>query len=333
MIAWCLHWLGQTLGAAAHQAERAQAIGEESLVLAQQTGDAWLIGRALTSLGRSARTADDLARAEGYFRDSLVHSRHVGDRLGVAWALEGLGWAAFEQRTYAAAHRYEEERHTIEADLGNKRGMSDALSRLARIALETGDREHARRLGERSLLLARQAGSTGLIAGSLLGRLQLIWGDVEGATALVEESLANSRESGGRAATVDALIAGGWAAVSLGAHTQAQARLAEALLAARNVGYVAGLCGALEGLAGVAAGRGQLEHAARLFGAAAALRATSGWEAHPSDRTLMDSAVTAVHDALGAAAFATAWSAGHDLDLTTVVAVIQNQEHADDTSD
>lgn len=316
LTAWCLHWLGQMVGEWEHDAERARVIGIESLELAQQTGDAWLIGRALTSLGRSARSAYDMARAEGYFRESLVRYRQVRDRLGVAWALEGLGWAAFGQGNYAKARIYEEERRAIEVALGNKRGMSGALCRLARVALETGDLEQARSLGERGLELARQTESTGPIAWSLLlmGRLRLLWSDAEGATSLLQESLALCSEADARSTTIDVLIGLGWAAIIAGEHEQAQTRLTEAMSIAHDVGYGEGFCCALEGLAGVAAGQGQLEQAARLFGVAAARRVTYGCSAHPSDHRLVDPALTAVHDALGTLAFETAWSAGQEFE-------------------
>jgi hypothetical protein len=63
-------------------------------------------------------------------------------------------------------------------------------------------------------------------------------------------------------------------------------------------------------LAEVAAARGQLRRAARLLGAAEALHPASGPRRLPYLQTLVDRAVGAARDALGAEAFETAQADG-----------------------
>jgi hypothetical protein len=73
-------------------------------------------------------------------------------------------------------------------------------------------------------------------------------------------------------------------------------------------------------LAGAAFGQGRPERAARLFGAAAAVRERFGAPLPPLFRPPHDAAVAAVRAALGEPAFAAAWAAGHAMSLDEVAA-------------
>src|SRR5437879_6924151 len=74
----------------------------------------------------------------------------------------------------------------------------------------------------------------------------------------------------------------------------------------------------LEGLAGIAAD--QAERAARLFGAAEALRAAIDTPLAPGERADYDRYVAATHAALGQEAFAAAWEAGRAMTLDDAMA-------------
>jgi len=66
----------------------------------------------------------------------------------------------------------------------------------------------------------------------------------------------------------------------------------------------------LEGMTGVAQGQSQSSRAARLGGAASALRESIGSPRSPAEQEEIDQQVAAVREALGEAAFAAAWDAG-----------------------
>jgi tetratricopeptide (TPR) repeat protein len=112
----------------------------------------------------------------------------------------------------------------------------------------------------------------------------------------------------------------GKVAESRGDYEAARARYEESLTLHREVGERRGIAECLLGFAGVAAAAGQPERAARLFGAAAALREAIGVPMAPVDRADYDRHVAAVHAALGETAFAGAWSAGHDMTLEQAIA-------------
>jgi hypothetical protein len=70
----------------------------------------------------------------------------------------------------------------------------------------------------------------------------------------------------------------------------------------------------------VAVAQAQSERAARLFGAAEALREAIGTPLPPADRAEHDRSVAAVRTALGEEAFAAAWAEGRALTLEHAVA-------------
>jgi hypothetical protein len=83
----------------------------------------------------------------------------------------------------------------------------------------------------------------------------------------------------------------------------------------------------LEGLARVKVAQGRMERAARLCGAAAALREDRGWPLPPVKRAEHERTVAAARAALGEDAFAVAWATGHALPLKeTVTDTLSNGE-------
>jgi hypothetical protein len=76
-----------------------------------------------------------------------------------------------------------------------------------------------------------------------------------------------------------------------------------------------GIVQCLGGLAGSASDVGQPERAARLFGAAEALRHASGARLWAADRADYDHNLATTRAALGAETFAAAWAAGQALTL------------------
>ena len=80
------------------------------------------------------------------------------------------------------------------------------------------------------------------------------------------------------------------------------------------------MAGCLAGLAQVAGAAGDAEGAARLFGAAEALRQAIGAPIHPPESALYESCIEAVRCRLGRQAFEAAWAEGRALSLEQAVA-------------
>jgi hypothetical protein len=106
---------------------------------------------------------------------------------------------------------------------------------------------------------------------------------------------------------------------SQGNYEGARALYEESLGIFRPTGEQRGIAAVLEGLAGIAAAADQAERAARLFGAAAALRAAIATPLAPGERADYDRYVAATHAALGEEAFAAAWAAGRALSVDQAI--------------
>jgi non-specific serine/threonine protein kinase len=188
-----------------------------------------------------------------------------------------------------------------------------------------GDAELAARYLGEGLLLARATGHPFALGSTLYwcGEVALAAGDWRRARERFEESLAISRAA-------DLLWGAAYCLASLGRIALAQADLAaarrhqqEALAVRRDMDDRRGIAWSVEELAWVAGLDGQVEDAARLFGASAALHAQLGLPLVPVPewRALHDQAETAARDRLGAQRYATAWSAGRVLTRTEAIAL------------
>lgn len=143
-------------------------------------------------------------------------------------------------------------------------------------------------------------------------------GDYTAARSCYEESLALQREIGQKRAIASSLNLLGKVAHCQCDDAAARAHYQEGLALWQETGDKRHLAACLEGLAGVAGAEGRPELAARLFGAAAALRDDLAIPLPALDRTLHERDVAAVRAALGEEPFATAWAEGRSMTLEQV---------------
>jgi hypothetical protein len=124
------------------------------------------------------------------------------------------------------------------------------------------------------------------------------------------------RADGFRPGLAFALAELGFVAELRGDEPSARARHLEGLAAARGSADPRSVALAFEGLAGVAALAGEAADAARLLGAAAAVRASVGAPLPPVERGDVDRITAAAHSVLGDEDFAAAFRRGeaHGLD-------------------
>src|SRR5262249_26046334 len=98
------------------------------------------------------------------------------------------------------------------------------------------------------------------------------------------------------------------------------AHFAESLAICQETNHRPGVAQALDGLAAVASARGEPERAARLLGAAAALREVIGVTPPPAERAEHERGLAAVRAGPRPAAVAAAWAAGRALPIEQAVA-------------
>ncbi|MGH9072687.1 MAG: LuxR C-terminal-related transcriptional regulator [Acidimicrobiales bacterium] len=241
-----------------------------------------------------------------------------GDRAGVAASLQRLGSIAREQARYGDARRLHEASRAIWAELGDPAGVARSESYLGFVAWLEGDFGRALPLCARAVSYFRGAGRRQETAAALVNLGMASWhrGDEAPGLSLLEEALAISRDIG-------YLEGVAWALHGLGTITwprrpDAAAWLAEALSTHLHLGDRWRVASVLETIAGaVLAGRDP-EEAARLLGAAEALREALGTPLPLAERPDHDRAVSALRGSLGDG-FAPAWARGRATALDQAV--------------
>ncbi|MGO8947315.1 MAG: ATP-binding protein [Ktedonobacterales bacterium] len=261
-------------------------------------GQAWVEG--LLALG-----TDDASRAE-----QTVRGVSAGVR---ARALSAAGRLALWQGDDALAARRLEAAATLGRETGDVRTVQIALNNLGIIAEQQGDLEQAEARYVESLALARGAGNQRGIAASLsnLGVLAVSRGDLERAEDYFQEALALHRQRGDPKGIALALLNLGGVAGQRGEVAQAETLGREGLALVRDVGDLRFCAGALDLLAGTAGMAGQGRRAARLLGAATALRETIGAPQPAREHDDTEQAVAPARAALGEEGWMAAYVAGH----------------------
>jgi len=238
--------------------------------------------KVLNAVGYVAAFHGDHTRAQARFEKGLALYGAIGDKRAIAWSLRGCGFAAMLRGDLARAEDYDEQ----------------------------------------SLALCQEAQDWWGIAWSLydLGYLALAQGDNKRARVLLEEGLARLREQGITFGVFRARFALGHVLLGQADVTQAKQHYQEGLMLQRQLRFQSYTADGLEGLAGVAVAQGQLERAARLFGAAEALREALGWRRWVFFQESYDRAVATTHARLGEKAWAAAWLEGRAMSLEQAAA-------------
>jgi predicted ATPase/class 3 adenylate cyclase len=255
-------------------------------------GSGWLGAALSLSESVEAATTDSATRAKllseagtfAFFRTDFDHAivlhgealelyRQVGDDSGVAFALLCLGAQYMEKGDHERAAPFLEEALAISRRIGDKQNTAGTLHNLAEVARQRGEYERAKTLGTESMVLAREMEDKWQLA-VVVGWMGLlaVWSGED--------------------------------------HNLAQGFLKEALALDRELGNWAYGAYCLEGFAGLAGARGQGARAARLWGAAEALRTNIGAPLPPDARLLYEPSMATVRAQLGEAAWEAALAQG-----------------------
>jgi predicted ATPase/DNA-binding SARP family transcriptional activator len=285
------------------------------------TANAW----ALMNAGDIAIHQGDLAAGEALIQESLAMQQQLGDHRGVWSCCQSLVHLAVLQGDYPRARLAQERVLAAAQDWGYDDAVAEYLHGMGGIAYLEGDLETARSLHEECLQTLRDLADPNpeLLAWTYLdlGRVADACGDYPAALAHLEVGQALWNEIGASEPSDPAvLLRLGRMAQHQGQWSVAGAHFAQYLAICRQQGDMQGITKCLEGLAAVASGQHKLERAARLLGAAAALRKSCKVHIHPVERADLDRVVVGVRDGLGEEAFAAAWAAGQAMPLEDAVA-------------
>jgi predicted ATPase/DNA-binding CsgD family transcriptional regulator len=284
---------------------------EQALSLSAEGAES-LRARALNGAGHLAWSQGDHDRAKVLREESLALSRQAGEKREIADALNGLGFVIRRRGNYEAARDMHEEALALYKELDDRWGIARSIDLSGRAAAFQGDYASARPRLEEALKMFREVGDQEGIAEStaVMGMVALGRGDYSAARLRIEEARQILSSLGDRRGVGKMNTALGDVAFNQGDRDAAYSLYEDALKDLKDLEDKWWIAWCLEGMAGVAAAQKQPEQAARLFGAAAALREAIGAPRPPAFRGYHECNVAAVRERLDEEGFAAAWEEG-----------------------
>lgn len=295
----------------------------ESVDIFRELGDSVHCGLALVNVGNAYSDVSDFERAEETNRQVIAIGRETGDTWLLKAGLHNLAGILSRRGKVDQALPLFEETLAMDRELDNVYGIELGLQSLASVFLVREEYDRAEALVQEALAILAGLGHQADLshAKMLLAKVERARGDYTAATVYLGEALSTSRRIDDKFLVAIALIALGDIARLQGDVTGAMSRLREGIALAWHIGSRAVVVEGLEGIAGVAVATRAMEQAARLLGAADALLNVIGMIRPAGGRSADDRAHRqAAQDAIGADAFAAAWSAGHALTPAEAVA-------------
>jgi len=242
----------------------------------------------------------------------------VADR---ANALRASGVLASAAGAYEQSAQLLEQALALNRNLDRQRDIALCLNSLGIIACEQGKVDRAIILLEEGLTIRRQLGSTLDIAASLLniGFAVHSLGDWERSQQLHEEALALGRAIDSTALVSLALHNLGQIAVLRREYDRAIPLLRQALVLTRDGGESRRIASTLEAIAGAELEVGDPTRAARLAGAATAIREALGAPMQPNELPEWERTMVDLRASMDATVLSLAWAEGQLLDLDAAI--------------
>ena len=223
------------------------------------------------------------AHRQGRYREGreLSHeilAKHPREWVAVGNALHVLGQIEREQDSLQSARSHLERAFALDVEAGQVSSAHFLSVELGTVAWAGGDRDAAHDHWERALALSREHGAPDFAAAALVGLAEIASADRnhELALALADEAAPTAETIGDVYLAASVLSRLGDVRAEAGQTDAAEAAYRRALSLAHRCVMPWHLAACLEGLAYLALARCQAEEAARLLGAAGAVRASVG---------------------------------------------------------
>jgi predicted ATPase/transcriptional regulator with XRE-family HTH domain len=269
----------------------------------------------------AALVAADTAQAEG--REVLEPVR--------AKALWGASWLAYHQGDYTRTRSLSAEHLALARKHNDSLGIRNALTGLGMADLAEGNADEAARSLQEALDVCTPLGDTWHYATSVLnlGNATMVAGDLSRAAALYEEALTLYQGRGDAVFIARTQQHLGYIALLRGEYAHAATLFAQSLQAFYGLGEQPGIADGLEATAAVYAAMGDARRAARLLGAASALRERTGLLPLAYLRWYWQPIMTRVEALFGKVEWAAAQEEGRALTLAEAVVSAVNESGSD----
>ncbi len=287
----------------------------ESVALWRALEDQRSLANTLGFLSMALAFRGEWAMAQSTQEESEQLARAIGDAPALAMAVYGQGRTLIERGDDRLARVRLEESLAVARAAGDLGNIALIVTDLGQLVLRQGDYATARAYSEEGLAVARTVKDRGYMAQAQnnLGELSRCQGDYAKAEACYLESLALFRSQGSSVDTPRLIHNLGYVTLHQGDIMRASALFIESLAAFREQRSQRGVAECLAGLAAVAQAREDGTRAARLWGAAEALREAAGVAMWVADRVEYERQIAALRAGMDERALAEAWAAGRAL--------------------
>ena len=275
-IAFSLYWLGD-VNKIRGNLDLAWKMFEESQTYFKAVENTEYHAWSLYDLATIMGMRGEIQQTERLYKASLAEHKEQGHKRGIAAASLGLAWLHIESESDpASTHALLEEAMLLFRELDDKQGMAIVLHFLGEEALQKDDLTQARERFEESLAWLRMINHERVVETlALFGITLALQVDQAAARTVLEESMERASRQGEK----------------------------------RVIAYV------LEGWAYLAASRGEMERATRLWGAAEAWRESTGALLPKARAALYDRQVATARTVMDPGAFRALWAEGRAMTL------------------
>lgn len=263
--------------------------------------------------------------------EALALYQELEDKKGIVNSLSNLGRIEMFSGAHDLAKPLLEEGLAVARESGDEWTISYALNGRAAWALGDGDLEEANALWKEALALGRKLGDTVRVSSVLInmGYAECVLGNHERAEALAGEALALNREMNDTFGETIGLLLLGIAKMQGGEFERAGALVEESLALLRELGSERDVAECLEVMAEVAGGLGEERRAARLWGAAGALREATDNPWLLYERRLHEPYLAAARSRMEEADWTQAWEEGGAMTLDEAISyALEGEEEA-----
>jgi predicted ATPase len=282
-----------------------------------QPGEAGTGARLAVALWPFWEMRGEFVEGRGWLERSLAASPDAP--LAVrAQLLSGIGHFAVDQNDAETAVRRLEESLTLFHQIGDRRNAAAVLHKWGVMALWRGDYPRAAAVLRESIALWQELGDRRGVADAqtYLGHVAYFYPEAGDPAALFSESLSVFRQLGDKEGIANNLFGLAFLAFFAGDRARARELVAECLSLYHELGHKGGTAMLLESCAIIAALEGAGEVAARLLGAADALREAINSPRPPSYGPIYDTYVSRLPSD-----FPAAWTQGQAMPLEQSVAL------------
>jgi predicted ATPase len=282
-----------------------------------QPGEAGIGARLAVALWRFWEIRGEYVEGRGWLERALA--AYPDAPLAVrAHLLSGIGNFAVDQNDAETAVRRLEESLTLFRQLGDRPNVAAVLHKWGVMALWRGNYPRAAAVLKESIALWQELGDRRGVADAqtYLGHVACFYPEAGDPAALFAESLSVFRQLGDREGIANSLFGLAFVAFFAGDQSRARELAAECLSLYHELGHKGGMAMLLESCAIIAAIEGAGEVAARLLGAADALREAINSPRPPSYSPIYDTYVSSLPGA-----FPAAWTQGQAMPLDEAIAL------------